>query len=218
MVERPADVQRYNDEQDVAMPEVLDGPLVGGARDDAEYEALLARMGPRDRQAVERHVAVCEGEADSAHAVLWKRLACLLGELAPKAVQTAGQKAVQFFVADGKYRRQTFALEDPRDGTVVVYAADVVKAAIEAGVLRGPLGKGAEASVYEACQEGPGVTVDIQSLTAANSAGAPDYYRHMVGWGRAVSKVTLPTSASAGQLRVVKALCAMAARQVGGGA
>lgn len=200
------------------MPELLDGSLVGGARDDAEYEALLARLGPRDRQAVERHVAVCEGESDSGHAVLWKRLACLLGGLAPKALQTAGQKAVQFFVADGKYRRQAFALEDPRDGTVAIYAPDVLGAAIASGVLRGPAGKGADANVYEACEEGPGVTLDIQSLTAANSAGAPDYYRHMVGWGRAVLKVTLPTSAGAGQLRAVKALCAMAARQVGGDA
>ena len=57
--------------------------------------------------------------------------------LAPKAMQTAGQRAVQYFAADGKYRRQVFAMEDLRDGVLAVYMVDVLKEARRAGVLRG---------------------------------------------------------------------------------
>jgi len=128
--------------------------------DDADYQTLLGRMGLRDRQAVERHVAACEAEPTPDHANLWRQLACLLASLASKpapdtaapadaaprtgpasrqfGVQAAGQKAVQFFIADGKYRRQLFALEDLRDGVLVVYTVDALAAALRAGALRGP--------------------------------------------------------------------------------
>ena len=60
-------------------------------------------------------VAVCEGEPTLDHAKLYKRLAAMLYGLAPQAIRTTGQRAVQFFVADGKYRVQAFALEDLAD-------------------------------------------------------------------------------------------------------
>src|SRR4051794_23420722 len=99
-------------------------PGVRMASDLADYDAFLLRLGPRDKAAVERHVAVCEGEPTGDHANLWRRLACLMATLATKAVTTAGQRAVQFFAPDGKYRRQIFAMEDLRDGNVAVYVLD----------------------------------------------------------------------------------------------
>src|SRR5687768_8752472 len=104
------------------------GAVATDATAEVDYESFLARLGVRDRQTIERHVAACETEATSEHAKLWRRLACLLASLASQpgadtqakdgrtsrqfGVQTAGQKAVQFFAPDGKYRRQIFALED----------------------------------------------------------------------------------------------------------
>ena len=176
----------------------------------ADYSSLLLRLGARDRAAGEKHIAICESEPTLDHARLWKRLACRLCKLANKAIATSGQKALQFFAADGKYRRQVFAMEDLRDGVIAVYMVDVLEAARTAGVMRGPIGKTGEAMVYAGGGDGEGVLLKLESLTSGNTAAAPEYYRHMVGWNRIVLKVTLPTSASAAQVEALEALCAIA--------
>jgi hypothetical protein len=176
----------------------------------ADYSDLLLRLGARDRAAVEKHIGVCESEPTRDHATLWKRLACLLCNLAPKAIATSGQKALQFFAADGKYRRQVFAMEDLRDGVVAVYMVDVLDAARKAGVMREAIGKTGEALVYAGQGNGTGVMLKMESLTSANTAAAPEYFRHMVGWNRIVLKVTLLTSASAAEVEALEALCAIA--------
>jgi hypothetical protein len=178
----------------------------------ANYDGLLLRLGARDRAAVEKHIAVCETEPTREHATLWKRVACLLCNLAPKALQTAGQRAVQFFAADGKYRRQVFAMEDLRDGVLAVYMIDILQAAHQAGLMRGPINKTNEAVIYPTGVDGPGVTLTIEALTSSNTAAAPDYFRHMVGWNRTVLKVTLPTTATTAQVEALEALCAIAGR------
>jgi len=203
---------------------------------DADYQTFLGRLGLRDRQAVERHVAACEAEPTPEHANLWRQLACLLASLAAKppsdtadaaprtgpasrqfGVQAAGQKAVQFFIADGKYRRQLFALEDLRDGVLVVYTVDALAAALRAGALRGPVRKDDGVSVYELCGCDGHATVTVESLTADNVGNAPDYYRHMVGWNRTALKITLPVPGGDGRLRALNVLYALAARQVAEG-
>jgi hypothetical protein len=180
----------------------------------ADYDGLLLRLGARDRAAVEKHIAVCEAEPTREHATLWKRMACLLCNLAPKALQTAGQRAVQFFAADGKYRRQVFAMEDLRDGVLAVYMIDVLDAARAAGVMRGPIGKTGETMIHPTgdVAAAAAVALTIEALTSANTTAAPDYYRHMVGWNRTVLKVTLPTTATAAQITAAEALCALAGR------
>jgi hypothetical protein len=188
-------------------------PVTANQGEVANYDGLLLRLGARDRAAVEKHIAVCEAEPTREHATLWKRVACLLCNLAPKALQTAGQRAVQFFAADGKYRRQVFAMEDLRDGVLAVYMIDVLDAAIKAGVMRAPIAKTGEAVVYPSGgADGPGVNLPMEALTSANTAAAPDYFRHMVGWNRTVLKVTLPTAATPAQVEALEALCAIAGR------
>ena len=44
--------------------------------------------------------------------------------MASHSAKANGQQSMQFYIQDGKYRMQIFALEDLRDGTVHVYAAD----------------------------------------------------------------------------------------------
>jgi hypothetical protein len=189
-------------------------PATGPVADVLDYNGLLLRLGARDRAAVEKHMAVCESEPTLDHANLWKRVARVLCNLAPKALQTAGQRALQFFAADGKYRRQVFAMEDLRDGVLAVYMVDVLESARSEGLIRTPISKTGEGVVYVNGEKGPGVTLKMEALTSSNSAGAPDYYRHMVGWNRTVLKVTLPTSsASVAQIEALEALCAIAGRQ-----
>lgn len=210
------------------------GPVASPATEEADYQALLARLGVRDRQAVERHVAACEAEPTPEHARLWRQLACLLASLAgggtaetppPRTgpgirqfgIEASGQKAVQFFTADGKYRRQLFALEDLRDGVLVVYTVDALAAALRAGALRGPIRTDDGVPGYELCGCGGHATVGVQALTAANVGEAPNYYRHMVGWNRTALKITLPVAGVEGRLRALNVLYALAARQVAEG-
>jgi plasmid stabilization system protein ParE len=204
------------------------------ASDEVSYESFLARLGVRDRQAIERHVAACETEGTPEHATLWRRLACLLASLAstpaagaePKdgrtsrqfGVQTSGQKAVQFFAPDGKYRRQIFALEDLRDGVLVVYTIDALDAALRAGALRGPIRKEDGVAVYEICGCEGNATVTIEPITAANVGSAPDYYRHMVGWNRTALKVSMKIPGDDARLRALNVLYSLAAKQATGAA
>ncbi len=201
--------------------------------DALDYDTFLSRLGVRDRQMIERHVAICEEEPTPQHANLWKRMACFLAALASKpsgtaaeratqtsrqfGVQTAGHRAVQFFAPDGKYRRQLFALEDLRDGALTVYTVDALAAALRAGALRGPTTKLGGVPLYQVCGADAAQTVTIEPLTAANVGSAPDYYRHMVGWNRTALKVTLPVTASDAAVRAVNVLYALAARKATSG-
>jgi len=189
-------------------------PMNGPLPDVRDYAGLLLRLAARDRAAVEKHVAVCEAEATLDHVNLWKRVACLLCNLAPKAAQAAGQRAVQFFAADGKYRRQVFAMEDLRDGVLAVYMVDVLEEARRQGLMRAPITRNGEGVVHLGAEDRPGVTLKMETLTSANTASAPDYYRHMVGWKRTVLKVTLSTaSSSVAEIEALEALCAIAGKE-----
>jgi hypothetical protein len=177
-----------------------------------DYETFLSRLSDRDRLNVQRHVAACEAEPTTHHVMLWKKIACSLARLAPHAAQTASQHAIRFYVSDGKYRRQVFALEDLRDGNLVVYVVDALNAAVQAGALRGPVGSDGDAMLYEV-RDQPGATVRIESLTARKTTSAPEYYRHMLGWNRRALKVTLPTTGTPAVIRALETLCVVAARQ-----
>ena len=54
--------------------------------------------------------------------------------LAPVA-KVIGKQTIQFFIPDGKYRMQVFALEDLQDGNMTVYCPDVIAECVQAGLL-----------------------------------------------------------------------------------
>src|SRR5947199_10595920 len=85
-----------------------------------DYETFLSRLTAGGRRQVERHLDACESETSRGHAVLWKRLACALANLAPRAVETSGRSALRYFISDGAYRLQVFAMEDLCDRTLIV--------------------------------------------------------------------------------------------------
>jgi hypothetical protein len=157
---------------------------------------------------------VCDAEPTAEHGKLYKRLVCTLAWLAPQAVRTTGQRAIQFFMSDGKYRVQVFALEDLCDGNVVVYLTDALDEAQSEGTFKRRGKTEGEASLYEIAEQ-PGTFLRIERLNSANTVEAPDYYRHMLGWNRKALKLTLPANASPAQLRAAEALCVVAARKTG---
>src|SRR5690349_11081831 len=75
-----------------------------------DFETFLARLAPKDRLNAQRRVEVLEAEPDPSRVRLWKRLACALMTLASHSAKLVGRQMIQFYVADGKYRMQVFAL------------------------------------------------------------------------------------------------------------
>lgn len=172
-------------------------------------DQMLARAGAKDRTHIQRHLAALDAEPDSAHAVLWRRLAGVLSTLAPLPVQTVGHSAVLYFVPDGKYRMQVFALEDQSDGRVAVYLPDIVEDAIKKKILR----KGDDAvefPIVGALRN----TLKVEVLDAQNTPEPPVHVKNMLGWNRKAIRVTLPAIGAEGpRVDATEALASLAAKQ-----
>jgi hypothetical protein len=204
------------------------------ATESVAFEAFLSGIGNKDRQNIQRHLAAVDAEAGPAHGRLWRRLAVTLRKLAPLAVQTVAQQAVQFFVADGKYRMQVFTLEDKRDGMLHVYLPDVLDAAIKAKILARPGKRAATAAsrtkpangIPVGPLDGPvpvvaveypilakaGESLRIESLDNHNTPEPPPHVRHMLGWNRKALRISLPANSSPAEAGAVEALCELAAK------
>jgi hypothetical protein len=175
----------------------------------AQFDEWLARAGARERAGIEKHLALCEGESTPGHAQLWRRLAAKLGTLAPLSIKTAGPHAVLFFVADGKYRMQVFALEDRSDGFVVVYLPDVLEAAIESKLLLATRIEG-EYTIGSARR----AVMQVHAMDAANTPEPPEHVKHMLGWKRRAVRLTLSAADPQGpQVGTAESLCELAAEQ-----
>src|SRR2546421_530194 len=101
----------------------------------SRMDELLARAGARDRANIEKHLALLDTEGKQDHARLWRRLAGSMSALAPMPVTMASTGTTQFFIADGKFRMQVFALEDKKDGLLLIYLPDVMDRALKDKVV-----------------------------------------------------------------------------------
>jgi hypothetical protein len=115
------------------MPEVA---VPAESSESPALRELLGRAAAKALTHIQRHLAALDAQDDGAHAALWRRIAASLGALAPLPIQTVGHSAIMFFVPDGKYRMQMFALEDQNDGRISVYLPDVLKQAIAKKIVR----------------------------------------------------------------------------------
>lgn len=172
---------------------------------EADFDQVIAKLGAKDRASAEKHLGVIDAEADPAHGVLWRRLVAVMGTLASHSAKLTGQQIAQFYVADGKYRMQVFALEDRRDGVIQVYCKNVLDQAFAAGLF----------APRDAADEGPAIyrilpsddVLSIEMLDGA-SANPAAFYKDMLGWNRKALRITLPVTASQSQVAAVEALCA----------
>lgn len=169
------------------------------------FERILARASARDRAAMEKHAAFCDAEATPGHGNLWRRLVTHLSSLVALPVQMAPQ-AVTFFVADGKYRMQVFALEDRKDGFLTIYLPDVLAEALADNVL-------VEATNGYAVPAGQRtLSVSVNTMDAQNTPDPAPHYKQLVGWNRKALRVTLgAVDDDSPQAKAAEALCTLAA-------
>lgn len=169
------------------------------------YEAFLGQLSVKGLATVQRHDELCEADGPPEHQALWKRLAGTLGRLSGHATEVQGQVAVKFYIADGKYKQQVFALEDTRQGTIALYLPDVVQAAIKQKILS----TGASAHQFkvrrgaEQVQFTP-IDAETKDLTACKG---------MVGWGRRALRVEISTQTPEDHLQALERMCELAAQQ-----
>jgi hypothetical protein len=173
-----------------------------------KFEPVLERVGVKERAKIEKHLALCDAEASVAHGELWRRVAAILGELAPLSMQSAGNNTWRFFVADGKYRMQVFALEDPLDGMLRIYLPDVLAESVKGKILV----KTAVPQTYAVA--GSGTKLKIESLGVGEAAEAPPHYKHMLGWNRKALRLSLSTTETDEKLdAAVQAMATLAAKK-----
>ena len=171
------------------------------------FEELIARLPARERGAVQRHEAACE-EVDPAHANLWRRIVCRLATLAPHAVRALGQHTLQFFIADGKYRQQVFALDDHRDSKIVIYGPDVLEAGLRQGIILPPPDS-AEPRAHG--MPGSRGVLYLERLDSTNTTNPDPSFKFMLGWNRRALRMTLLSTASVQQIDAAEQLWTLAA-------
>jgi hypothetical protein len=171
------------------------------------FDEVIARLPARERSAVQRHEAACE-ELDPAHADLWRRMVCRLATLAPHAVRALGQHTLQFFIADGKYRQQVFALDDHRDSKIVIYGPDVLEIALRDGVLLPPPDAGEPRA--HAFSGGRGVLY-LERIDSTNTTNPDPSFKFMLGWNRRALRLTLLSTATSQQVEAAERLWTLSA-------
>lgn len=188
------------------MPEVVTPEVYSN---QTALDAVLAKTGAKDRTHIQRHLTAADAEPDPAHAALWRKLADLLASLAPLPVQAVGHTAVMFFVPDGKYRMQAFALEDQSDGRIALYLPDILAEAVRKKILK----KAAEPEEYSVVGSLRS-TLHVEALDAQNTPEPPTHVKNMLGWNRKSLRITLPIiGTDRARLAAVEALCNLAGKQ-----
>jgi hypothetical protein len=173
------------------------------------FEEFLAKLPQKDRVNAEKRVVALEAAGAPGLAELWRRVALMT--LAPHAAKLVGKQTVQYYVADGKYRMQVFALEDLQDGNLTVYCPDVLADAVEAGLLAPPtVAESAGTGTYGIVGTPDALRIDALDRDSLNPAA---HFKDMVGWNRRALRLMLPPTASAEQVAAAELVCAIAARR-----
>lgn len=171
-----------------------------------DFEGFLAKLAPKDRVNAERRATTIDTEGGPHRAALWRRLVASLMTLAPVA-KLVGKQTVQYYIPDGKYRMQVFALEDLQDGNITLYCPDRLAEAIEAGLLAK-----SEKSQPNICTiKGSKEPLSVEQLDSS-AINPGDHVKDLVGWNRKALRITLPSGASPTQIEAAELLCAIASR------
>jgi hypothetical protein len=170
------------------------------------FDEFLARLSPKDRINAEKHVTTCQAFADPRHASVWQQIACDLMSLAGHSAKlNRNPPTAQFYIADGRYRMQLFALENELEGQLSVYCGDELAQAVKDRIIVVRT-DGDDIIGYFIPETGEPLAIERIDGATINP---PAYVKDMVGWNRKALRISLSSSASPAQLAAVKSLCAL---------
>lgn len=150
-----------------------------------------------------KYEETCQNRGIDGYSDLWKRLAGLLSELAPQFADMVGF-SVKFYIPDGKYRQQVFAIETTQKGSVAVYMPDVTNAAIS----RKLLSHSSISSSYKMSGKSES-QISLEPITADTCETV--VCKAMVSWGKRTLVTTLDRNSTAEQVATVEKLCNLGA-------
>jgi hypothetical protein len=169
------------------------------------FDAAIERLTPKDKANLQKHI---DAMAAMPRAVTdtWKALFLTLAQHAPHACQAVGTEAVRFFVQDGTYKLQMFALEDKLTEPICVYLPNVLGESIKTKLLSPTPAP----NTYTLGEGGEPVT--IEELDANTTIDAPVHFKFMIGLNRKALRVTLPSRERTSYVKLVSAMCDIAIR------
>lgn len=152
------------------------------------FEEFRAKLGAKDAANAAKRLNMEPPEK----AKLWQRLCATLMSLSGHSAKVNSQPSVQFFVADGKYKMQTFALQDDLPGELTIFCKDVLQPALDKKLLQKPKA-GDAPHTYKL--PGSAGTLHIEALTI-DGPEHPPAYKDLMSWGRKCMRVSVPINAS----------------------
>ncbi len=168
---------------------------------------FLSRAAAKERAKIEKHLATCDAADEPDRAKLWRRVALMLDGLSGAGVESASGQAWRFFIPDGKYRMQVFALEDRGDGVLRVCLPDVIDEAVKRKLLKSTTTPG------EYAMKGIRGAVRIEPIESGGVSDPPAHVKSMLGWNRRAIQISLSVNSEATQVAAAKSLCELAARK-----
>lgn len=170
----------------------------------ADYEALISHLSVKGSAAINRRNEQREEGSSNDLIELWKRFAGGLSRLVGHAATMEGQNILKFYIRDGKYRQQVFALEDNREGAIHLYLPDVLAKAKERKILFA----GEAVPMYRIS-----ANAEVQLRLEIITADTPDMNvcKAMVSWGKKALVTTLSPLLNEKQLGAIEQLCELAA-------
>jgi hypothetical protein len=169
-----------------------------------DNDAAMEKLGAKGSTPLARRLAAAEA-ASPKRAQAFREIAARMITWAPNRVRTL-QRAVLFYIPDGAYQMQVFAIDDAQDNSLVVCCEDVLSAATASGLLASRQG---EPGVYTI--EGSKQTLTVERLDG-KTENPPPYINSMTGWNRRAMKIILPPDMTATQVEAALLVCALTAQ------
>lgn len=168
------------------------------------FDQALEKLPQKDRANMQKHLDAM-ASLPRAATENWKGLFLALMQRAGHSCQAVGTDAARFFVQDGTYKLQMFAMEDKLAESRQVYLPNVLAESIKAKLIT----RGSPAGTYT-INAAPDETLKIDELDASTQADAPLHYKFMVGLNRKALRLTLPSRERPATVRLVAAMADLA--------
>jgi hypothetical protein len=168
--------------------------------------AAFARLPQKDRDNFERQAGNATAKGTEKLAATWRRLAGVGLALCSKPPKISGLNTIQFFIADGNYRKQVYAMHLSDTGEVTVFLPDILADAIKAKLVT-PLPKDPAGNAYTTGKGGERLIIDPYDRDTTNPQ---PYFKDMTGWNRKAIGVVLPPDASEALVHTTEQLMALA--------
>jgi hypothetical protein len=172
-----------------------------------EQAAALAKLSQKDRDTLQRQSANAAAKGKAALAETWQRLAGVAAALTTRPPKFTGLNTVQFFIADGNYRKQVYAMHLSDVGVLTLYLPNILPEAIKAKQII-PLPKDPAANAYATGKDAERVVIEPLDRDSLNPQS---YFKDMTGWNRKAIGMILPADAGEGLIHTAEQLMALAA-------